>query len=575
MLRGRAARIPASRAAVSATLRRVTPLAALRRLARIHASYPDAAAEKRTVLALLERGRLPSARAVRRLHDLLCFLRAYPDDAAMLEQVERMLAAFERRSDLRRHRRALENSGIAGTVLSFSFFGATARRLARSWPNRLSLDWSSFDPDRLGRWLPILGLPAERAAFDDPSLRPRDWARRFAGGTDAAFVLRSWDALPMDDLARDAVYDDLDPLLRLAPGPDTPCRTREKHRSLPVAFQTRALSRQRPELKSELRRPVSVRDAAPAEGRELLELARNTMLPRERDLEVFAYGNARDVRIVDAGDGLVFACIGVVPARRSLLEAVYAFTLLQNGVAIGYALCSALFRSSEVAFNVFDTYRGGESGRIFGRLLAAIHQLFGSDTFAIDPYQLGGQGNAEGLSSGAFWFYQKLGFRPHDGEVLAAMEAELRRMKARPRHRSSRSTLKVLSSRHVFWHAGKPRDDVLGALDLQAVARHVSAYVARRFGGDRARAARECLREASRLLGLGGLRGDERRALESWAPLVLSVPGIDRWPVSDRRALARVIRAKGAVRESDFVPLFDRHARLRRALRSLATPRRG
>jgi len=37
---------------------------------------------------------------------------------------------------------------------------------------------------------------------------------------------------------------------------------------------------------------------------------------------------------------------------------------LKNGVPIGYVLASGLFGSSEVMYNVFETFRGGESARI-------------------------------------------------------------------------------------------------------------------------------------------------------------------------------------------------------------------
>ena len=47
-----------------------------------------------------------------------------------------------------------------------------------------------------------------------------------------------------------------------------------------------------------------------------------------------------------AGDGLELAAIGMVPKRRLLLEAVYGFLTLKNGVPIGYVLNSALFGSS-------------------------------------------------------------------------------------------------------------------------------------------------------------------------------------------------------------------------------------
>jgi len=49
---------------------------------------------------------------------------------------------------------------------------------------------------------------------------------------------------------------------------------------------------------------------------------------------------------------------------------------------IGYVLVSGLNRSSEIAYNVFETYRGGESSRIYGRVLACVRHLFGADAFA-------------------------------------------------------------------------------------------------------------------------------------------------------------------------------------------------
>ncbi len=111
-----------------------------------------------------------------------------------------------------------------------------------------------------------------------------------------------------------------------------------------------------------------------------------------------------------------------MPERRLLLESVYGFLTLKNGVPVGYVLVSALFGSSEIAYNVFETFRGGESGRIYGKVLALTRQLFGPDVFTIFPYQLGGYGNPEALESGAWWFYQKLGFRPRAPHVVALME---------------------------------------------------------------------------------------------------------------------------------------------------------
>ncbi len=119
------------------------PRSALRALERLRLAFgAEAASAKRAALAALERRTLGSAREVLRLHEALCFARAYPDDRALLARVERMLAAFARRRDLRRFRGALADSGIAGTTIRYPFFAPTARWLARRWPpERGSAAW--------------------------------------------------------------------------------------------------------------------------------------------------------------------------------------------------------------------------------------------------------------------------------------------------------------------------------------------------------------------------------------------------------------------------------------------------
>jgi hypothetical protein len=191
----------------------------------------------------------------------------------------------------------------------------------------------------------------------------------------------------------------------------------------------------------------------------------------------------------------------------------------------------------------------------------------------VDPYQLG-HGNSEGLKSGAWWFYQKLGFRARDAQVLELMESELATMKRKPSHRSSLATLTQLSGENVYLHLGRQRDDVIGMLDVGAIGLRVATLLAQRHGADREAGLRETTRDASGLLGVAGeLRrwsADEREAFTRWSPLVLLLPGLPRWSASERRGLVNVIRAKGRRRESDYARLFDAHSRLRRAVVSLA-----
>ena len=549
----------------------------LRRLVECRAQFGGSAeTQKLAILEALDGRVLTTPAQVLRLHEALCFLRAYPDGPRLLARVEAMLATFARRPDLRRHRRALADTGIAGTSIEFRFFWPTAHWLVRRWGRHLGIVWADLDQrDRLADLLPLLAAYGETPALDEIDYSPRQWLARLKGHgeTDAAFLVRRFAALPMDEFAREKIYDQLDPPLRIMPGGDTPSRTRAWHRTGPTVFRRRPLDRGRPDLGAELRRPPrAVRTVSRREGQRLIDLARTSMVTRSRDLDAFSWGDADDVRLADCGGGLQFAVIGTIPARRLLLETVYGFLTLMNGVPIGYVLSSALYGSAEIAYNVFEAWRGGESGAVYGRALALVRHLFGCDSFTISPYQLG-EGNDEAIETGAWWFYQKVGFRPRDRETLRLMRQELRRMRARPAHRTSPATLRRLARANLFYHLGRPRDDVIGALPLPAVGLAVIRELASRFAGNRERGARVCAEEAMRALGVrsrGGWSAGERLAWERWGPLVLALPGLARWRAEDRRALVEVIRAKGGRRDSEFAWRFDRHRRLREAVRRLA-----
>ncbi|MCB9898527.1 MAG: hypothetical protein H6825_11025 [Planctomycetes bacterium] len=552
------------------------PARLLRDLEALKDSFGTGRAEQKLAALLpLERVALPDAGQVRRLHEILCFWRAYPESPELLECVERMLDEFERRADLRRHRRALDDSGIAGTRLHFPFFWLMALRLAERWPGSIHIDWDAFTTHaRLADMLHLLTPFTETLGTDSAGLSTREWLQLLKGPdeTDAAFLCRRFESMPVPQATREFLFEGLDVPFRVEPGETTPARTRERWPAGSFVLQRRPLDTRRPDLRAAVRGArMRVRSVSPAQGRELVELANALMVARHRDLLVFLHGDEHDVRIVDFGDGLQFACIGAAPERRFVLESVYGFITIKNRVPIGYVLSNSLFGSSEIAYNVFDTFRGGEAATIYGRVLAMVHRLFGADCFAVDPYQMGHH-NHEGQQSGAWWFYYKLGFRPRDPEVRTLVREELARMERDRGYRTSPARIHRLAAAPMFFSLGRSRPDVVGALPLEQVGLRISAMLAERFGADREEGIRVCASESARLLGmrLSRLSPGERVAWDRWGPLVLTLPGVARWTAAQRRGLAAVIRAKGGRRESDFVRLFDRHARLRGAIRDLA-----
>ena len=295
------------------------------------------------------------------------------------------------------------------------------------------------------------------------------------------------------------------------------------------------------------------------------------MITRQRDLDAFAYADPHDVSLLD-DDGLQFVLYGVVPQRRFLLETLYGFLVLKNGVPISYGAVTCLFHSAEVAYSILEPFRGVESSRIYLRTLAMVHQMFGCDTFMIVPYQLGLE-NDDAIKSGAWWFYQKLGFRPRDKKLLKLMQREMSAMQRRPQHRSSLAVLKQLATENLYLALNDERDDVMGELDLANVGLKITDLFANRFGSAREQGEKTLAAEAAAQLGVANFDGwseGERLAWRRWSPLVALLNDLDDWPAADQEALVRLIRAKGGSQELDFLLGFDGLEALRKAVAKMA-----
>ena len=173
---------------------------------------------------------------------------------------------------------------------------------------------------------------------------------------------------------------------------------------------------------------------------------------------------------------------------------------------------------AEISFNTFTSFRGSDAALNYARALAMTQRLFGIKTFVLDQYQLG-YANKEGLESGVWWFYYKLGYRPRDKTVQKLVKKELAVMKRVPGHRSSLTTLSRLAEEYMFFelYPGKTNEDLFPL--SWNIAPGLSAYLAKRFGADREKGLKICAIEAARRLGLNKipqLSPQEKRAWNGW-----------------------------------------------------------
>ena len=229
---------------------------ALSKLRRIRAEFGEQwAAEKLGLIQILSKARFARARDVLELHECLLFLRTYPDDASVLARVEGELARFAQRSDLRRHREELANSGIAGTAIEFSFYWQTAEWLVQRFGRRLSIEWDYFHHEELlEERMPLFALWAETPALDSLDLSPAEWIANMKSPaeSDAEFLVKRIQAMAVDASVRECFWNELELPLRLPWGADGPSRTHACWSAAKTAFQSNSLRRPRPDLRREV-----------------------------------------------------------------------------------------------------------------------------------------------------------------------------------------------------------------------------------------------------------------------------------------------------------------------------------
>ena len=524
-------------------------------LERISRRYgPGLPRQKLALLGFLARARLLTAGQLRRLHELLCFLDAYPDDRRIRGRARRMLRDFSHRPDLQRHRDSLAGSGIAGTDTPYRFFWPTAQWISQQWPGALVLDRDDEEAIReILAALPPLLQPAQSewligqhqtdlGPFD--RLVPR-------GMTDADFLISLIAGMSGDDVSREAFGDRLDLSYVLRAGPDTPQRTTARFERVDVHFRMPACSPDIPTCGPRRRAATAILRCA-ADALAVIRLARISMITRERDIAAFQFANPGDVFLVDDGRGLAFAMMGMRPARRASLPATYTALTLKNGVPIGYIQVEVLGRHGALSFNTFEAFRGAEAAQVLARFIAAARQLFGCTDFSVEPYQLGA-GNEEGIESGAWWFYQRLGFRPRAGLARRIAARELARRAANAATAAPLTTLRELARWHLFYSLEPGRRAVLPRIHHWLAA----ATDATRRYGQRGPAARRDAATVDALARLGRTEGAApcvvaTRDAARWAALILALTAQGRWNAGDRRLLLRLILAKTGGSERGF-----------------------
>jgi hypothetical protein len=544
----------------------------------------DSAARKSEALRKCAAGAIDDADALLAYHDVLLFLLAYPESRALRAAAASELARVAQAArnieaqGTARARAKLANSGVAWAPMTIAFGYDIARWLATRHRGCGEID--SFDDtgQPLHEFLRH-ALPApEFELLEADGIASKAFlatASEGHTGTRLDWLVAQTERLRCDERLREYLFDSLKAFVTLRPADGPLSRTFVRGLPARIHYHRKEL-RRTVDPRAILDAPLApARRLTPRERWHLVDTGRAMLASLGRETDAIAACGPEGVEFHALGRGAALALYAMRPERRLPLDSHIGFMLFKNAVPAGYGGAWPFLGTAKVGVNIFEPFRGGESAYLFCQVLRVYRQRFGIDHFIAEPSQFGG-GNREGLLSGAFWFYYRLGFRPVTPAIAALAASEFARIGREPRYRAPLTVLRRFTRSDIELRLA-PANEAATACDPADLSLAVSAWIAACFDGDRTAAEAYAMRVVTRALGVRATVAwmpAERAALRSLCLLLARVPDLAQWPARDKAGLVAIIRAKGGD-EFRYFDLLRGHSRAQAALRALvAAPER-
>ncbi len=446
---------------------------------------------KLTTLQELSKCELPGSRSLIDYADLLQFLQAFPPDRKTLKAAEKELSRLVRfviRSGDRSNK-SLINSGLPCTPYVSKFSHDLCRWLLQEDGCRIRIDHfedAEFDLNKvLAITLPSLERSETTSGAENMELLGTLQVRH---DQDVRFLLDELSKLDHTPRIKDILFDGLGLYLRILPKDKAFSRSFNRiptprpyfHEGILKEFDQWEL----------LERPLGA--ATEMNGPAMLSAIRAvklSMVLTDRETDPTTYLDDRTFRLFALERGISVAIYGMVPSRQLPLESYIGYTLFKNGFPAAYGGAWVFGRRADFGINIFEAFRGGESGYMLCQLLRVYRQVFKVEHFEIQPYQFG-LDNQDGITTGAFWFYHRYGFRPTDQQLLELCENEVKKRKARKNHRTSTQVLIRFTQSNMALNLSAGRQP--GVYDITDQVKHLIRV---RYKGDRAQAEIESMRK--------------------------------------------------------------------------------
>lgn len=522
-----------------------------------------------TVFATLEecsRRAIKNPVVLKEYHEVLLFLCAYPWNAKVMqlaaEELQRLSQIINKHHSNHRWQYTLSGSGLPFTELRCQYSRELVSWLINEFPGEIQPAEAEASPETIKQIFQVLlpGVEFEKSTHGELNTwnRVRMLSGHYHNIAALKWLLKIFYQKKWPLLIKDQLYDNLHIYLKWMLKEGIHNRSFNRwpyitniyyHTSFKKRVSSHSIIRQ------PLEKPVVL---SGQQKSELVSVAKISLAFYYRETDPFTYADLSAVELFDMGRGLQIALLPMQAQRRLSLESYIGFMAFKNGVPVSYGGGWIFGHRCKIGVNIYPPFRGGESAWIFCQVLRLYYQQYTIHRFVVKPYQFG-KGNPEGLKSGAFWFYYKLGFRPVNERIKTIAANEWKKIKENRSYRTSLNILRSLTACNKEWIVSKNPALHPEAADL---SNNITSMINRRFKGDRSKATLICKQELRAFLKphkLSASYEEHNFVLENWALLFASKPGIKKWKNVHRLRWLKLLETKTKGNEKDYIMTLQQY----------------
>ena len=535
------------------------------RLFKLRNQYsPGLTAEKEHLLRNLHCEQLKSREMLNTCYSTLLFLLAYPDNKTVYSLSKTLLGQLEgfvKGSE--NNRVKLFNTGVIGSQVCAEFGFAMVKYLKAKYKEQVYID-SITEPTGQMRSVISVVMPAvESEIMQDENTTWQLWMKKWIKpGED---LLDALIAVFEQSPIRPEVKDELWTALGIYITVDAVEHLQLPERLIKIHYHNKIL-KTHSLAEKESEKPLQVK-LSESEAERILECGRMVLVHHLREIDPVTFSSPSLVSYYQLTRGLSIALFGMTKDRRRPIDCYMGYVVFKNGLPLAYAGSWILFDSGRIGLNVFSPYRGGESMHTFEQILKAHKYVYRLNRFSVDPYQIG-KHNSDGIKSGAFWLYYKMGFRPILPEQKLLAESEHQKQLSAKGYRSPAVVLNKFANSRLEINLGSKKAVDFDATDLSLVYFNI---VQKKYAGNREMAQQDSLKRLSALLKLSKTSESEsiQYIMRNWCVILMrNESGLrGNKPLIEVLKKAFVLKAHGS--EEDYMRELQRSVLLKKFIEGI------